>query len=276
VRGRAFDERDGTRGAPVIIINQAMADRYWPDGADPLQDRIVIGGGADYAPAFADEPPREIVGIVADYTSRGLLGGAWPTMFVPQGQQPPGLTASIISLKPLNWIIRTDVDAASVSMAIQQEIQSATGLMVTRVRSMEDVLREASSYQRFNMLLMNAFAGAALLLATIGIYSLAAFGVQRRTKEIGIRMAIGAGFRDVRKMVLGEGLVIAVLGTGLGILASFFVANVLSSVLYEVEPHDPVVFVGVPVFLSLVALAAVSIPARRASRVDPMETLRYE
>jgi len=89
-------------------------------------------------------------------------------------------------------------------------------------------------------------------------------------------MAIGAGFRDVRKMVLGEGLVIAVLGTGLGILASFFVANVLSSVLYEVEPHDPVVFVGVPVFLSLVALAAVSIPARRASRVDPMETLRYE
>jgi len=275
VRGRDFTERDDSGAPPVVIINQTMVDLYWADGADPLADRIWLGGGADYSPNLEGEQPRQIVGVVADVRSYGIMNRPAPTLYVPQAQKPDGLNALSLGVRPLVWIIRTEngrVGAADV----QEEIRSATGLLVTGVTWLDDVLRDSTSRQRFNMLLMNVFAAAALLLATIGVYGLGAYSVQRRTREIGIRMAIGAGFGDVRNMVLGEGVFIAASGILLGLAGSYFLVDVLRGFLVNVEPRDPAVFFGVPVLLGLVALAAAAIPARRASRVDPLDALRSE
>ncbi len=141
---------------------------------------------------------------------------------------------------------------------------------------MDDVVSVSTSRQRLNMLLMSVFGGAALLLAAIGIYGLMAYSVQQRTQEIGIRMAMGAEGSTVRRMVVRQGMALVAVGMVVGLVAAFFLANVLASVLYEVEPRDVWVFVSVTVVLALIGLAAVAVPAGRASRVDPIDALRYE
>ena len=225
---------------------------------------------------LAEEPVRQIIGIAGDVRAVGLAIDPRPIMYIPQAQVPDALNALNVGITPMAWVVRTEVDPATVSATIQEELRSATGLPVSDVESMEDIVSISNSRRRVNMLLMSVFGGSALLLAAIGIYGLMAYSVQQRTQEIGIRMAMGAEPGKVRTMVIRQGMTLVIVGVVVGLGAAYFLANVLASVLFEVEPRDVTVFVSVPVVLTLIALAAVWIPARRASRVDPFEAIRYE
>jgi predicted permease len=276
LRGRAFNDGDRAGAPPVAIINDALARKYWPDGTDPLQDRILIGGSSANMREYADEPVRQIVGIVGNVRATSLADVPGPIMYVPQGQLPDALNALIASSLPTAWVVRTRGDRTSVSLAVQEELRLATGLAVTDVRTMEEVVSLSVSRQRLHMLLMSVFAASAVLLAAVGIFGLTTYVVQQRTQEIGIRMALGADAGKVRGMVIRQGMLVVGLGLAAGVTAAYCVARLLASVLYQVEPRDTVVFVTIPLLLALVALVAVAIPASRASRVNPLESVRYE
>jgi predicted permease len=272
-RGRSFEDRDDARGTPVAIINEAMARQYWPEG-DPLQDRIVIGRGA--MREFASEPERQIVGIVGDTRDGGLNSDPQPTMYIPQGQVPDAANALNVGLSPMVWVVRTAAEPQPLSQAIQDRIREATGLPVSNVQSMQEIATRSTSRQRFNMWLMTVFGCCAVLLAAIGIYGLMAYSVEQRTQEIGIRLALGAQASDVKNMVIRQGMVLAAIGVAIGVAASLGLARFISTLLFGVSPRDPSVFAGVPLLLTLVAFLAVWVPARRASRVDPIVALREE
>ena len=275
IRGRAFNETDTGSAPPVMIINQALANQYWPNGGDPLADQIHMGGGFQ-APEIATEPVRQIIGIVGDVRSGSIANDPGPIMYLPQAQMPDGFNALMQSTGSMGWIVRTSVAPENVSSAVQDIIRQTTGVPVTNVQNMEDIVSINISRQRLNMLLMTIFGGSALVLAAIGIYGLMAYSVQHRTQEIGIRMALGAQADRVRWGVVGQGMTLVGIGIVVGVLAAFFLATFLASVLYGVQARDVMVFVGVPTVLAATAFAAVWIAARRASRIDPLDALRYE
>ena len=163
-----------------------------------------------------------------------------------------------------------------MSAAIQEELRQATGLPVSNVRSMAEIVIRSTSRQRFNMWLMTVFGASALLLAAIGIYGLMAYTVEQRTQEIGIRLSLGADGASVRRMVVLQGMRLAIVGVVIGLAASWGLARIMTSFLFDVQARDPLVFVGVPVLLTIVAFFAVWFPALRAAKVDPMVALRYE
>ena len=270
LRGRRFDANDG-RGAPaVVVINQAMADLYWADGADPFADRVHLG--ATVIPEAAGEPPRQIIGIVGNVRQKGILADAEPTMYFPHAQLSDGF-GSIATL-PMAWIVRTSVAPRSVAAAVQQTLREELGHGVTDIQLLADTWLETTSQQRLNLWLMTIFGAAALLLGAVGIYGLVAYSVQRRQHEIGIRLAVGARPDAVRNMVISEGMQRVVAGIVIGVGAAYLAANLLAAVLFGVEPHDIAVFVTVPLVLAAVGLAAVFVPAIRATRVDPTRALR--
>ena len=273
LRGRTFTDRDDGASAPVVVINQAMAKRFWPK-SDPLQDQIWIGKGL--MPQLASEKPRQIIGVVGDVRANGLNHDATPTMYIAQAQVPDALNALNLRLTPMRWVVRTRGNPAGLGAAIQGQIRQVTGLPVTDVRSMDEVISRSTSRQRFNMLLMTVFAACALFLAAIGIYGLMAYSVEQRTQEIGIRMALGAGGSSIERMVVMQGMRLAVTGVAVGMAGAFGLTRLLSTFLFGVRERDPAVFTGVAVVLSLVSLLAVWLPARRATRIDPVIALRYE
>jgi putative ABC transport system permease protein len=272
-RGRVFDERDDGKAPAVVVINEAMAKKFWAKG-DPLADRLVIGRGV--MREFADEPERQIIGVVGDTRDGGLNQDPGPIMYIPQAQVPDAANALNVGLSPMGWVVRTSGEPMAASAAIQEELRRATGLPLSEVRSMSEVVSRSTSRERFNMWLMTVFGAAALLLAAIGIYGLMAYSVEQRTQELGIRMALGAQRAHVRRMVVAQGMRLAGLGLVIGLAASFGLARLIESFLFGVTTRDPLVFAGVPAVLGVVALAAVWLPAIRASRVDPNEALRYE
>ena len=272
-RGRTFNERDDRQGPAVVIINEAMARQFWPKG-NPLRERLVIGRGV--MKEFADEPEREIVGIVGDSRDGGLNSDPQPMMFIPQAQLPDGANALNVALTPLAWVVRTRTAPMAMSASIQEQLRQATGLPVTDVRSMDDVVSLSTSREKFNMWLMTVFGCSALLLAAIGIYGLMAYSVEQRRQEIGIRLALGAQASQVKNMVVLQGMRLVLTGVMVGLAAAFGLARLISAFLYGVTARDPLVFGGVPVVLAVVALLAVWLPARRASRVDPLIALRAE
>ena len=272
-RGRTFNERDRSTSTPVVIINEAMAKQYWPK-ADPLNDRLVIGKGV--MREFEGEGERQIVGIVANIKSNGLDSDPQPQMFIPQAQVPDAANALNVSLTPVSWIVRTQVPPQSLSSVIQEQLRQSTGLPVSNVQSMDEIVAVSVSRQRFNMWVMSVFGGCALLLAAIGIYGLMAYSVEQRTQEIGIRLALGAQISQVKHMVIRQGMLLALVGVVIGIAGAFALARVITAFLFGVTARDPIVFGGVPVLLAAVAFFAVWLPARRASRVDPIIALRYE
>jgi putative ABC transport system permease protein len=175
------------------------------------------------------------------------------------------------------WLVRTRQPSQPLISAIQDEFRkAAVGLPVPSVRAMDEVLHRSTGDREFNMLLLTTFGGSALLLALIGIYGFFAYAVQQRRQEIGIRLALGAQPSDVRKMVMFQGIRLALIGIGVGLLGALALTRVIARFLFGVQSHDPAVFVAVPVFLAAVALAAVWFPARHAGRVNPIEALRYE
>jgi putative ABC transport system permease protein len=272
-RGRTFTDRDTNTSTPVVIINEAMARQYWAK-SDPLADRLVIGRGV--MREFADEPDRQIVGVIGDTRNGALNDAPGPMMFIPQAQVPGPVNILNLRLSPMAWVIRTQTEPRAMSNAIQEQLRQATGLPVSEVRSMTEVVSLSVSRQRFNMWLMTVFGFSALLLAAIGIYGLMAYSVEQRTQEIGIRLALGAQATQVKNMVVFQGMRLAIVGVVLGLAAAYWLTRVMSAFLFNVSPRDPAVFVAVPAVLTVIALVAVWLPARRASRVDPIIALRYE
>ena len=272
-RGRTFAETDEKSSRPVVVINEAMATRFWKNG-DPLRDLILIGGGTMHE--LAAEPPRQIIGVVADSRDDALNENPEPKMFVPQAQITDDINALNVRLTPIAWVVRTKVQPATLSSAVQEQLRQVTGLPVSDVRTMNEVVSISLSRQRFNMLLMTVFGSSALLLAAIGIYGLMAYSVQQRTQEIGIRLALGAGTGAVRNMVVLQGMRLVLIGVAIGIGSAFGLTRFLAAFLFGVNVRDPMAFTAIPIALSLVALLAIWLPALRASKLDPIEALRYE
>ena len=272
-RGRDFSERDDSVGPPVVIINEAFANEFFKD-QDPLNNRLTIGKGV--MREFASEQERQIIGVVGDTRDGGLQQRPQPAMYIPQAQVPDAANALNLGLGPMGWVVRTQSDPYAMSEAIQESIRQSTGLPVSQVRSMADVVVRSTSRQRFNMWLMTMFGASALLLAAIGIYGLMAYSVEQRTQEIGIRLSLGADKAVVRRMVVVQGMRLAVIGVVIGLAASWALAQTMSTFLFEIQPRDPLVFVGVPILLTVVAFFAVWLPAMRASKVNPIVALRYE
>jgi putative ABC transport system permease protein len=273
LKGRVFDQRDTGNSARVAIVNEMFAKKYWPKG-DPIGQRITIGKGL--GPQF-EEPAREIVGIIGNIRENGLKTGDQAVMYVPQSQITDGLTQLANSVLPLSWIVQTAVDPASLSAAIQHEIQSVDSqLAASKIRSMDQVISESTARQNFNMLLLTIFAGLALLLAAIGIYGLMSYTVEQRTQELGIRMALGASRADMLKLVVRQGMLLAGIGVLVGLAASFGLNRLLADLLFGVKANDPVTYAAVTLILISVALLASYIPARKATQIDPMIALRYE
>ena len=273
MRGRAFTEHDIGQSARVVIINQTMAKKYWPK-QDPIGSRITIGKGL--GPDF-DEPAREIVGIAGNVREHGLTDADQGVMYVPDGQVSNGLTQLANKVLPLSWIVRTSMEPKALTAAIQHEFLAFDGqLPVSKIRTMEQVIAEATARQNFNMLLLTIFAATALLLAAIGIYGLMAYSVEQRTQEIGIRIALGAGSHDMLRLVIVQGLRLAGIGMAIGLAAAFGLTRLLSSLLFGVKTTDPMAFGVVVATLAAVAGIATYIPARRATRIDPVIALRYE
>ncbi|MDO8678424.1 MAG: ABC transporter permease [Acidobacteriota bacterium] len=272
-RGRAFTDRDDSVAPPVVIINEALANQFFKD-KDPLNERLVIGRGV--MREFNSEGERQVIGVVGDTRDGGLQQNPGPAMYIPQAQVPDAANALNMGLGPMAWVVRTAGDPYAMSAAIQEELRQATGLPVASVRSMADVVIRSTSRQRFNMWLMTIFGASALLLAAIGIYGLMAYSVEQRTQEIGIRLSLGADAGTVRGMVVRQGMQLALVGVVVGLATSWGLARMMTSFLFEVTARDPLVFVGVPIVLTVVAFFAVWLPALRAARVDPMVALRYE
>jgi predicted permease len=272
-RGRSFNERDTANAPPVVIINEAMAREFWPNG-DPLNDRLIIGRGG--MPEFKTERERHIVGVVGNVRDGGLNSEPFPTMYVPQAQIPDAANALNVRLTPIAWVVRTQGNPYTLSSAIQEQLRQVSGLPISDIRTMSQVISRSTSRERFNMWLMTVFGASALLLAAIGIYGLMAYSVEQRTQEIGIRLALGARASTVKNMVVRQGMALALIGIVVGLAASFGLTRLISTLLFGVSALDPLVFAGVPIVLAFVALLAVWLPARRASRVDPIIALRYE
>jgi predicted permease len=273
-RGRAFTDRDDSGAPPVVIISESMARQYWED-SDPLGDRLVIGRDAGLS-AFKDEPVREIIGIVGDIRSEGLDTKPRPIMYVPQPQLPDAENEMFFRLLPMAWVVRTQADPHALIPSIQQRLRQAMDLPVTDVSTMDHDVWAQSSRQRFNALVMTVFAGAALVLAAIGIYGLMAYTVEQRRHEIGIRMALGADSHQVRGIVVRQGMGLSLAGVMIGISAAWGLARLIESLLYGTKSRDPFVYIAVPIVLWVVALLALWVPANRASRINPIECLRHE
>jgi putative ABC transport system permease protein len=274
VRGRDFTDTDTGGSQGVALINEAMAKQFWKNGQNPVGQQIVIGHGV--GPEF-EEPARLIVGIVGDVRDGGLNRDPEPKMVVPVAQMTDGLTELNSKVGPLSWVIRTRVEPHQLTAVITDELRKASGgFPVARVRSMDEVVAKSTARQDFNMLLLTIFGGSALVLAAIGIYGLMAYSVQQRSQEIGIRMAMGADRARITRMVVWQGMRLALVGVVVGVCAAFGLTRLIASALYGVKNWDPLVFVSVPVLLSCVALFAVWLPAQRAAKLNPMEALRTE
>lgn len=273
LRGRDFTDEDTGAAPLVVIINETMAKKWWPK-QDPIGQQIVIGKGV--GPQFA-EGPRQIVGVAGDIRDGGLNRDPRPLMMVPTAQVTDGMTALNAGIGPVAWIVRTHGDPHQYISAITEQLRQASGgFPVARVRPMEEVVANSTAREDFNMLLLTIFGASALILAAIGIYGLMAYSVQQRTQEIGIRMALGADRSHIRSLVVWHGMRLAIVGVAIGIGAAFGLTRFIASFLYGVKTWDPLVFVSVPVILSLVALLAVWMPASRASRLEPQNALRIE
>jgi predicted permease len=274
LRGCDFSFADDAGSPGVVIINEAMARRYWP-GGDPLGDHLIVGRGM--RPAYDEEPVRRIVGIVGNVRDTGLRDAPRPAMYVPMAQEPDGVTAVNVTLLPIVWIARTTGDPSRFGAAMKAALESSVGqLPVTRIRAMTDVVGESTARTRSNTWLMTAFGFCALGLAVIGVYGLVACWVTQRSREIGVRLALGADAVGIAAMVVGQGMRLVAIGVGIGLVGALGLARAITGLLFGVPPNDPAVFVSIPLLLGLVSFVAVSIPAWRATRIDPLNAVRSE
>jgi predicted permease len=264
--GRYFDSRDNEQSLPVAIINETMARQYWP-GENALGRRFKIGD-----PNEPGKQWKEIVGIVADIRQMGLDEPVKAEMYFPYQQITdwPGFG-------PRDLALRTSGDTTNLVSAVRQAIREVDpDQPVSNVATMAEVLGEEAAQRRMGMIMLVGFAVLALLLASLGIYGVLAYFVTQHTNEIGVRLALGATPRNILFLVLKKGMRLTLIGVVIGIAVSFAFTRWMSSLLFGVKAADPLTFVAVPLLLGVVALLACAIPARRATKVDPMVALRYE
>jgi putative ABC transport system permease protein len=262
LRGRAPGERDTPASPPVLAVNEALARRDFP-GEDPVGKRISFGvrpGGEPYW--------FQIVGVVTDVRSTEIQTEPAPEIYTSYLQDP---------FAGMSYVVRSAVEPESLAPAVREAVRSVDRAQpVAEFRTLENLVGEAVAEPRLNSILLGVFAGLALALAAAGIYGVMSYAVSQRTHEIGIRIALGAQDRDVLRFVVGQGMVLAAAGVGVGLFASFAVTRLMSGLLYGVSPSDPATLVFVSLTLLSVALAACLVPARRAMKVDPMVALRHE
>jgi predicted permease len=258
LQGRDFNAED-IKGAPgVVIINEEFARRYF-SGANPVGKRIRTD---------SEGPYLEVVGVAKNAKYRGLLEEPLPFFYTPVAQN---------GMESMSLIVRTDVDPLAVLPSVRAELKSLNkNLTLYQINSLSAQLADALSNERMVAVLLGVFGGAALLLAAVGLYGVMSYAVARRTHEIGVRMALGAQPGDIMKLVLWQGMVLLLIGSLVGLAAAFALTRLMASLLYGVSATDPVTFVGITLLLGSVALLACYIPARRATKVDPMIALRYE
>jgi predicted permease len=272
-RGRLFGEQDTADSPRVVLVNEAFARRYWPKG-DPIGQQIEIGKGM--GPDFV-EPAREIVGIVGDVKEAGLGNPVPEVMYIPLSQVKDSFVALNNKLIPMAWVVKTSVSPLTLSSAIRQEVLAVDSqLAVARERSLEQVFAEATGRQTFNATLLSIFAGVALILAALGIYGTLSYSVEQRSQEIGIRMALGADGAELRRMVIRQGMGLAGLGILIGLAGAIALSRLVTTLLFGVYPNDPASFAAIALLLAAVAFLATWLPARRATKVDPLAALRRE
>jgi predicted permease len=262
LRGRFFDDRDVLDAPHVALINQALARKRWPN-EDPLGKNIEFGN------MDGDLRLLTIVGIIGDARNHRLEDRASPTIYVDYRQRPQRTTSFTV-------VVHTSLPPASLISAGRGIVRSIDPDLPPHFQTFAQVFGSSLAGRRFNLILVAAFAGTALLLATAGIYGIMAYSVARRTRELGVRMALGATAADVLRLVLGQGLGTTALGACLGIGGSFALTGLMRSLLFGVSPFDPLTLAAVTLLLTAASLGACWIPARRATRVDPLEALRYE
>jgi len=261
--GRDFDERDRDGRAPVAIINEAMARRYFA-GEDPIGKRIRLSSLV----TPKDQPMRQIVGVVGDVKHRGVTAEARPEVYVPFAQAP---------FQEMFVAVKTDSDPASVTSAVRAAVLELDREQpIFNVKTMEQRLGQSVAGQRFNTLLLAIFAGLALLLAAVGLYGALSYAVAERTHELGVRLALGAQSRDVLRLVIGHGLKLVAIGLLIGLVGAVALTRLLGGLLFGVSATDPLTFFVVALLLVVVAVVACYLPARRATKVDPMVALRAE
>jgi putative ABC transport system permease protein len=256
IEGRLFGDQDQANTPAVLIINQTMARRFWPN-QDPLGKQINVGGSAG-----------TVVGVVGDAKHYWLEEESKPQMYAPYSQQP-GLFATVV--------IRTSVEPLSLSESVRQALWKVDADQpMWKIRTVEFLVNRSTADRKFLMALMGIFATLALVLTIIGLYGVISYLVNQRTQEIGIRMALGAQTHDILRMVLKQGMLLVLTGVALGLAAAWLSTSLMSRLLYQVSPTDPLTFAAIAALLITVALLACYLPARRAAKVDPLVALRYE
>ncbi|HSQ23401.1 MAG TPA: ABC transporter permease, partial [Pyrinomonadaceae bacterium] len=264
LKGRDFEDRDEHKSTPVVIVTDTFAKQFFP-GEDPIGKRIKPG-----LSSWEDEKAtmREIVGVVADIRNRGLNTEPKPAYYLPQSQVP---------FNQLIVVVKTAGDPNSLITSATREVRLMDQeLPVFGVKTMDDYIAGSVAAPRFNTTLLSIFAAVALVLTVIGLYGVMSYSVAQRTNEIGIRMALGAQTRDVLKLIVNQGVRLVVIGLALGMAGALALTRLLSSLLFGVGTKDPATFVAIAALLALVALLACYVPAWRATKVDPLEALRYE
>ena len=258
-RGRLFTAQDSAETTRVVLINEEFARRFLP-GQDPIGQRLNFGGG--------EKQTQQIIGVVADVTNDDLDNEVDPIAYSPYAQNPSFT---------MNLIVRSTHEPTHLAAATRSEVQALDpNLPVSNIKPLRQMIYERSSPKRLMAYLMGIFGVVALLLASVGIYGVMSYAVTQRTQEIGVRMALGAQALDVLKLVVRNGMTIALVGVAIGLGGAYAMTRLLSSLLFKVAPTDVMTFAGVSISLIVVALIACYIPARRATRVDPLVALRHE
>lgn len=270
LQGRNISDLDTAGASPAVVINETMARTYWPR-QNPLGQHIAFSG---------DKNPNwmTVIGVVKDPMLHDWTGKPYPELYVAAFQDA-GFLGNAVPARAnyLTLVVRTASDPAAIASSVKSAIWSLdANLPITSVLTMDDVVAQANAQPRFEMLLLSVFAGVALLLAAVGIYGVMSYTVARRTHEIGIRISLGAARADVLLMVIRQGLILALVGSAVGIVTALILARLMTKLLYGVAPTDPVTFAGVAALLIAVALVACWVPARRATRIDPVSAMRCE
>jgi putative ABC transport system permease protein len=259
IQGRGFTGRDDANAPKVAILDQTMAHEFFPN-ENPIGRRIVMGQGANALAA--------VVGVVGDVRNRGLDAQSQPAFFVPFSQSPDSA---------MEVALLTAVEPTSMATVVRNAVAAIDPEQpVFDISTMDERLAASVAPRRFNLLLLASFALLAMLLAGVGIYGVVSYTVAERTHEVGVRMALGAQRRDVLKLIVAQGMVLLLIGVGVGLIGAFLLTRFLASLLYGVRPTDSATFAAVSLLLAVVAIVACYIPARRATKVDPMVALRYE
>jgi putative ABC transport system permease protein len=263
LQGRPFTDRDNEQAPTVLLVNQSIAEKYFPG-------ENVVGKRINFGRTDSNQQPiwREIVGVVADVKNMELKEQPEPEIYFSSLQSP---------FEAMSIVIRSSVEPGSLAGAVRGAVAEVDKTVpVADIETMDRIITESVMQPRFNMVLLGLFSAIALMLSAAGIYGVTSYTVTQRTHELGIRLALGAQLGDVLRLILKQGLAVILIGVAIGLAAAFVLTRLLRTLVFGISTNDPVTFIGITLLLSLVALIACYVPARRATKVDPLVALRYE